>query len=55
MSDSAWLWLWRRPATAALIGSLAGELPYAMGVALKIKTELDCFEFYRFPISQNLT
>jgi len=23
-----WLWLWRRLAAAALIGPLAGELPY---------------------------
>ena len=28
-----WLWLW--PAAVALIGPLAWELPYAMGVALK--------------------
>ena len=29
------LWLWRRPATTALIGPLAWEPPYAVGVALK--------------------
>ena len=29
------LWLWRRPAAAALIQPLAWEPPYAMGVALK--------------------
>ena len=26
-SDLAWLWLWRRPAAAALIGPLAWEFP----------------------------
>ena len=31
----ALLWLWYRLATAALIRPLAGELPYAMGAALK--------------------
>ena len=34
-SDVALLWLWCRLATVALIRSLAWELPYAMGVALK--------------------
>ena len=29
------LWLWRRPEAIALIGPLAWEPPYAMGVALK--------------------
>ena len=29
------LWLWHRPAAAALIRPLAWEPPYAMGVALK--------------------
>ena len=29
------LWLWRRPAAAAPIGSLAWEPPYAVGAALK--------------------
>ena len=33
--DLAWLWLWRRSATAALIWPLAWEPPYAAGVALK--------------------
>ena len=33
--DPALLWLWRRPATAALIGPLAWEPPYAVGVALE--------------------
>ena len=31
------LWLWCKPAAVALIGPLAWELPYALGVALKEK------------------
>jgi len=31
------LWLWCRPAAAALIRPIAWELPYAAGVALKRK------------------
>ena len=31
------LWLWGRPAAAAPIGPIAGELPYASGGALKRK------------------
>ena len=31
------LWLWHRPAAAALIRPLAWELPYAAGMALKSK------------------
>ena len=34
--DSALLWLWCRLAAIALIRILAWELPYAVGVALKI-------------------
>jgi len=34
-SDIAFLWLWYRPAAAALMGSLAWEPPYAVGTALK--------------------
>ena len=34
-SDTALLWLWRRPAAAAKIQPLAWELPYATGAALK--------------------
>ena len=34
--DLAFLWLRCRPATVALIRPLAWELPYAMGVALKV-------------------
>ena len=36
-SDLVLLWLWCRPAAAALIQPLAWELPYASGAALKIK------------------
>ena len=35
VKDQALLWLWRRPAAAALIGPLAWGPPYAAGVALK--------------------
>ena len=34
-SNLVWLWLWQRPAAVAPIQPLAGELPYAMGAALK--------------------
>ena len=37
--DPALLWLWCRPAATALIGPLAWEPPYAMGVALKIQKD----------------
>ena len=37
--DLALLWLWPRPAAAALIQPLAWELPYAAGAALKRKNE----------------
>ena len=36
-SDLALLWLWCRPAAAALIRPVAWELPYATGLALKEK------------------
>ena len=36
-SDLVLLWLWYRPAAAALIPPLAWELPYAVGVALEKK------------------
>ena len=36
-SDPTWLWLWCRPAAAALIGPLAWEAPYATHVALRRK------------------
>ena len=35
VKDPALLWLWCRPAATALIGPLAWEPPYAVGVALK--------------------
>ena len=35
--DPKLLWLWCRPSAAALIQSLAWELPYAKGLALKKK------------------
>ena len=42
-SDPALLWLWPWPwpwpAATALIGPLAWELPYAMGMALKSKKQ----------------
>jgi len=39
-SDLELLWLWCRPAPAALIQPLAWKLPYATGAALKIKNKL---------------
>ena len=33
--DLALLWLWRRPASVALIGHLAWEPPYASGATVK--------------------
>ena len=38
--DLVLLWLWWRPAAAALIQTLPWELPYAVGVALKRKKEI---------------
>jgi len=35
VKDLVLLWLWGRPAAAALIQPLAWELPYAIPVALK--------------------
>ena len=41
-SDLALLWLWRRPVATALIGPLAWEPPYAVGMALeKAKRQKD--------------
>ena len=37
VKDPALLWLWRRPAAAALIQPLTWELPYAADGALKKK------------------
>ena len=45
-SDLALLWLWRRLAAAALIPSLAQELPYAAGTALKGEKNLKCVYMY---------
>ena len=38
-SDMVLLWLWFRPAAAALIPPLAWELAYAAGVVLKSKNK----------------
>ena len=43
VKDLALLWLWCRPATAALIPRLAWELPFAAGVALKRKKKSKLF------------
>ena len=45
--DLVLLWLWCRLAAAALIGSLACELPYAMGAAIKNK-QTQIFFFFPF-------
>ena len=39
VGDPVLLWLWCRPAAAAPVWSLAWELPYATGVALKSKKQ----------------
>ena len=44
-SDLALLWLWRRLAAVALIGPLAWESPYALGVAPK-KKKKNAFYLY---------
>ena len=42
-SDLGFLWLWRRPAAAAVIQPRALEqLPYAMAVALKRPKKKEC-------------
>ena len=38
-SDLMLLWLWHRLAAVSLLGPLAWEPPYAMGVALKNKRQ----------------
>ena len=43
-SDLALLWLWCRPAAAALIQPLAWEIPCAMDVALKRKEKRNLCE-----------
>ena len=40
VEDLALLWLWHRPAAAALIRPPAWELPYATGAAGKMKVKL---------------
>ena len=40
VKDLALLWLWCRPAAAALIQPLAWESPYAEGVALREKKKV---------------
>ena len=44
-SDPKLLWLWCRPAAAAQIQSLAWELPYAVGAALKKKKKKKVIEY----------
>ena len=39
VGDPAFLWLWCRLAAVAQIQTLAWELPYATGMALKSKTK----------------
>ena len=39
VKDLVWLWLWCRPAAAALIQPLAQELPYAADAALERKNK----------------
>ena len=43
VKDPALLWLWCRPAAAALVRPLAWELPYTSGVALKKKSKKKSF------------
>ena len=50
-SDSALLWLWRRLAATALIGSLAWEPPCATGAALKKHTNKKNNNYYKDTIS----
>ena len=45
--DPTLLWLWCRPADAALIQPLAWELPYAMGEALKRQKKFLIFTTYQ--------
>ena len=42
-SDPVWLWLWHRPAAAALIRPLVWESPHASGTALKSKKKKKVF------------
>ena len=47
VGDLALLWPWCRLAAAALIGPIAWELPYAMGVALKIIRKLNAKYWFK--------
>ena len=53
-SDPMLLWLWYRPESVAPIQSLAWELPYAMGTALK-KQNLKKKELGLYCLQQWLT
>ena len=49
VKDLAWLWLWRGPVAAALIGPLAWEPPYAAGADTKKRKKrkvLHSVQFY---------
>ena len=41
--DPAWLWLWRRPVAAALIGPLAWEPPCSMGAGKEGRKDRSCW------------
>ena len=60
--DPALLWLWCRPVAAALIRSLAWELPYAVGATLKDqknktkkKGSLKCLQVQNYLESKHLS
>ena len=46
--DLVLLWPWRRPATVALIRSLAWEIPYAEGAGLKSKKKKKIVKNFKF-------
>ena len=52
--DPALLWLWCRPAAAALIRPLTWEFPYAVGVALKRQKKKKFFQCSRYWVTQFL-
>ena len=57
-ADLALLWLWHRPAPAALIRPLAWESPYATGVALKEKKGgggMSIWKIFDFTIIDNFS
>ena len=48
-TDLVLLWQWHRPAAAALIPTLAWELPYATGAAQQKKPpKIICCKFHNF-------